>query len=355
MKRISSTWLGLAAISCLILTVTADSVTKCGNSGDSSYYNSTTLPYVFYNNPWGNDGSGYSCITGATTARDDFYQSFDYLRQTHGIFRFLTLGVGIPQVKNNGTAFDATWRWTNNSDKVHAYPHFKLDSSLYPLSIKELAAIDFGGTWAVNVSSAINDTAQERLQALDDDDVQYNVALDMFLDANASQATQTCHMGIDGSSPDKDQFVVGDTRFFLFHGTNDQNQTVFSWLAETNLTTTGNASSTDFSPLVHYLWQFDFMPADLYLGTVQFGTETYHASPDEVLFRATDYSLGLSRNESQNLAELNKVDAVSVPSQVPTMERFKSGAAAAAAVGTMNWLLLICVWAAGFVLLDGIW
>ncbi|KAL2437155.1 hypothetical protein ABEF95_016617 [Exophiala dermatitidis] len=337
MKRISSTWLGLAAISCLILTVTADSVTKCGNSGDSSYYNSTTLPYVFYNNPWGNDGSGYSCIT----------------------------------VKNNGTAFDATWRWTNNSDKVHAYPHFKLDSSLYPLSIKELAAIDFGGTWAVNVSSAINDTAQERLQALDDDDVQYNVALDMFLDANASQATSDLPqyeimvwlsysydvypVGIDGSSPDKDQFVVGDTRFFLFHGTNDQNQTVFSWLAETNLTTTGNASSTDFSPLVHYLWQFDFMPADLYLGTVQFGTETYHASPDEVLFRATDYSLGLSRNESQNLAELNKVDAVSVPSQVPTMERFKSGAAAAAAVGTMNWLMLICVWAAGFVLLDGIW
>lgn len=143
-------------------------------------------------------------------------------------FRFLTLGVGIPQVKNNGTAFDATWRWTNNSDKVHAYPHFKLDSSLYPLSIKELAAIDFQGTWAVNVSSAINDTAQERLQALDDDDVQYNVALDMFLDATASQATSDLPqyeimvwlsysydvypVGIDSSSPDKDQFVVGDTR-----------------------------------------------------------------------------------------------------------------------------------------------
>jgi hypothetical protein len=73
----------------LFVTITghviAESVTKCGNYGDSSYYNSTTLPYVcewafrmmwggtplglhltidsVYNNPWGNDGSGYSCIT----------------------------------------------------------------------------------------------------------------------------------------------------------------------------------------------------------------------------------------------------------------------------------------------------
>jgi hypothetical protein len=34
----------------LLATITghviAESVTKCGNYGDSSYYNSTTLPYV---------------------------------------------------------------------------------------------------------------------------------------------------------------------------------------------------------------------------------------------------------------------------------------------------------------------
>ncbi|EXJ93927.1 hypothetical protein A1O1_02320 [Capronia coronata CBS 617.96] len=332
MKWTESAWPALAVLF-LTLQVGAQSVTKCGNTGDTSYYNSTTLPYVFYNNPWGNDGSGFSCIT----------------------------------VKNNGTAFDATWRWINNSDSVHAYPHFKLDSPLYPLSVRELAAVDFEGTWGLNVTSAANDTDQQRLQALDDNYVQYNVALDMFLDANASQASadlpgyeimvwlsysyDVYPVGIDKSSPDKDQYIIGDTRFFLFSGTNSQNQTVFSWLPEHNLT----ASNADYSPLIHYLWQFNFMPADIYLGTVQFGTETYHAT-SEVLFRATNYTLSLDRNRTQDLSQspLQRVDTVSVPTQVPTMDRFKSLSAPRLCGGnSISWLA--GVWSVAFIWLTVVW
>jgi hypothetical protein len=114
----------------------------------------------------------------------------------------------------------------------------------------------------------------------------------------------------------------GVLRSFLFHGNNTQNQTVFSWLPETNLTTV----DADYSPLIHYLWQFGFVPKDIYLGTLQFGTEQFHAT-NEVLFRAANYSLGLSRNTSEVFADLESVKPVAVPSQVPTMDRFKTSGA----------------------------
>ncbi|KIV87957.1 hypothetical protein PV10_09234 [Exophiala mesophila] len=298
--------------------VVAESVTKCGNTGLESYYNSTTLPYVFYNNPWGNDGSGFSCIT----------------------------------VKNNGTAFDSTWRWLNNSDKVHAYPHFKLDSPLYPLLVEDLASVDFTGDFSINVTSAVGESPEAREEALTDEDVQYNVALDMFLDANETQAMaelpayeimiwmsysyRVYPVGIDTSTPDKDQFIVNGTRFFLFHGNNTQGQTVFSWLPEHNLT----HASGDYSPLIHYLWQFDFMPSDLYLGTIQFGTEEFH-SQSEVLFSAGNYSLGISENQELQVSQLEAPKPVPVPDQVPTMKRFETQNSAGPATQTQLFFTII--------------
>jgi hypothetical protein len=80
----------------------------------------------------------------------------------------------------------------------------------------------------------------------------------------------------------------------------------------------------DYSPLIHYLWQFDYMPRDAFLGTLQFGTETFHAV-DEVLFRATNYSLAIARDDHLQWTGLKKPKTVSVPTQVPTVDsRFKS-------------------------------
>jgi hypothetical protein len=132
------------------------------------------------------------------------------------------------QVNNNGTSFDATWKWRNNSEDVHAYPHFKLDSPLYPLQLGELSSIDFSCMFGVNVTSAYNESQEQRVQSLDDSDVQYNIALDMFLDSNSTNAMGTLPhyeimiwlsysyhvypVGISTSNPDKDQFILGDTR-----------------------------------------------------------------------------------------------------------------------------------------------
>ncbi|KEF58945.1 uncharacterized protein A1O9_03788 [Exophiala aquamarina CBS 119918] len=200
----------------------------------------------------------------------------------------------------------------------------------------ELSAVEFTGDWGVNVTSALGENTKTRQQALNDNNVQYNVALGMFLDANETQAQadlphyevmvwlsysyNVYPVGIDTSSLDKDQYIVNGTRFFLYHGNNTQGQTVCSWLPENNLTHT----SGDFSPLVHYLWQFNFMPQNIYLGTIQFGTETFHAT-SEVSFSAGNYSLSISHDENLQVPKLEAPKLVKIPDQVPTMARFESG------------------------------
>jgi hypothetical protein len=90
--------------------------------------------------------------------------------------------------------------------------------------------LDFSADFGVNVTAAYNDTTDEqRTRALDASDVQYNVALDMFLDPNATTAATAdlpryevmiwlsysygvYPVGIDGSSPGKEQYMIGDTR-----------------------------------------------------------------------------------------------------------------------------------------------
>lgn len=80
----------------------------------------------------------------------------------------------------------------------------------------------------MNITSAAEENAESRTRALDENDVQFNVALDMFLDSDPEQAlTELPHyeimiwlsysydvypVGIDTSTPDKEQYVLGDTR-----------------------------------------------------------------------------------------------------------------------------------------------
>lgn len=65
------------------------------------------------------------------------------------------------------------------------------------------------------------------------------------------------------------------------------------------------------------------MPKDVYLGTLQFGTEQFHAT-EEVLFRAGNYSFNLAQNKSQVFTDLSSVSPIAVPTQVPTTSRFES-------------------------------
>lgn len=92
------------------------------------------------------------------------------------------------------------------------------------------------------------------------------------------------------------------------------------------------------------------MPQDVYLGTIQFGTETFHAT-SEVLFSAGNYSLSIGQDENLQVAPLEAPKPVKVPSQVPTMARFDSRASAGvvvyrwevlAALGLVTLFMLQC-------------
>ncbi len=76
----------------------------------------------------------------------------------------------------------------------------------------------------------------------------------------------------------------------LYTGPNGAGQTVFSWLAQTNLTSFHN----DISPLFNYLVDHNLLPTSAYLGSVQFGTETFHATAN-VTFTASNFALDLEK------------------------------------------------------------
>jgi xyloglucan-specific endo-beta-1,4-glucanase len=83
----------------------------------------------------------------------------------------------------------------------------------------------------------------------------------------------------------------------LYTGPNGNGQTVFTWLAGSNITT----FSKDISPLFNYLTQHDLLPNTTYLGIVQFGTETFH-STSNVTFSASDFSMKVVQGEKKSMA-----------------------------------------------------
>lgn len=71
-------------------------------------------------------------------------------------------------------------------------------------------------------------------------------------------------------------------------GANKNGQYVYSWFAPENI----DSFDADISPLLHYLWRNDYLDDTDYLGTVQFGTETFH-SVSNVTFSARNFSMSV--------------------------------------------------------------
>lgn len=87
----------------------------------------------------------------------------------------------------------------------------------------------------------------------------------------------------------------------LFTGNNSNGQIVHSWVANKTLTT----FDMDFAPLLGFLSARNMVPTDVYLGTVQFGTETFSAS-SQVNFTVTSYeaSMRSTKGKSEGTASV---------------------------------------------------
>lgn len=75
----------------------------------------------------------------------------------------------------------------------------------------------------------------------------------------------------------------------MYNGPNNNGQQVFTWVASTNTT----SFSGDLSPGIKYLWQNDLIPEKNFLGVVQFGTETLHAT-EYVTFTASNVGIDVT-------------------------------------------------------------
>lgn len=76
----------------------------------------------------------------------------------------------------------------------------------------------------------------------------------------------------------------------LYTGRNSRGTNVYTWVSPSNETN----FDEDISPLLQYLWRNKLVSADVRLGLVEFGSETYH-SAGNVTFSARDLSMSLRK------------------------------------------------------------
>lgn len=94
----------------------------------------------------------------------------------------------------------------------------------------------------------------------------------------------------------------------LSTGNNSNGQIVHSWIANKTLT----AFDMDFAPLLDFLSQQNMVPADVYLGTVQFGTETF-AALGEVNFTVTSFEASIMDMNGKSEGSATVGDAAAGP------------------------------------------
>lgn len=249
----------------------ASSAASKGNvvlCGQYDTHLSSVSDYTFSTNEWGDDGSGGQCIS----------------------------------VSSDDSVFNATWQWSKNPTVVHSFPNIRLNSTLLPIQLSDLAALEIAASWSMAPSSS-------NVQDLAAIDAAANVVVDMFLDPDPTKANSTTlpkyevmvwigslgdkrPIGFSSSIKHPPTFSLNSSSFILYSGANDNGQFVYSWWSPVNLSN----FNQDISPLLHFLWRHDYISESNYLGTVQFGTETFH-STSNVTFSARDYRLNVAAGQ----------------------------------------------------------
>ncbi|EFQ26867.1 endoglucanase, partial [Colletotrichum graminicola M1.001] len=248
-----------------IVAANAGDVNLCGQS---DWWNATDVPYSFNNNAWGNDSSGYQCLS----------------------------------VHDSGRSFSVAYKWTGDASLVKGYPYMKAHPTRLPVQLWNVTQLQVTGSWQTFVTGKEKASADEQAKAFDDVSLYANVAVDMFLSDNRENSTMVGApieimiwpwwtptvkpLGWGESTPDKDTVTIDGTPFSLYHGWNDGGQHVFSWLAHTNLTKT----DADYGPLLQYIWKRGMLSGALWLGQLELGTEIKHAMGD-MHFEASNYTL----------------------------------------------------------------
>lgn len=303
--------LWLSACWSAALSHVEDGVAPQTNSAKQSLYSFVMLiPGSVANRHRGNDSSGYQCLS----------------------------------VIDGGSSFTVTYLWTGHGDLVKSFPHMKVHPSRLPVQLWNVSRLDFAADWSIDVASAASTAPGALVVAYDNIGLRANVAVDMFLSDDALNATQhrppieimiwpwftpsVKPLGWAESRPDIDKVEIDGVSFSLYHGWNDRQQHVFSWLAERNLTST----DADYGPLLKYLWEEGLLSGALYVGQLEFGTEIMFAG-EEVVFSAQNYDLQIIRQGDPD-DNITTASSSSRASATPTSGGPGSGVASVSASAT---------------------
>lgn len=87
-----------------------------------------------------------------------------------------------PPDQINSTAFSATWAWDKSINSVHSYPNAYLESSVLPLQLMNLSSLVVDVDWSYKTANSDESVGHV---------ASANVAVDMFVDGDPTQANST--------------------------------------------------------------------------------------------------------------------------------------------------------------------
>ncbi|KAK3344522.1 concanavalin A-like lectin/glucanase domain-containing protein [Lasiosphaeria hispida] len=256
---------------------------------------------TFCANAWNSDGKGYQCL----------------------------------EIGDDQQSFVATSHWTSLPVYiVHSYPHVKLGSPHFPLQFHDIASLHVDAEWGMRRDAGSSAEPNFTLDAdgLTKSRCTANVAFDIWADLDPAHAANESvagfeimiWLGVFGSvqplgwdnktSGTRQRLRLGDNSFTLFVGSGSAGHSTFTWMPDTNYT----RISHDLSPLVQYLWNNNLVPAEAYVGTVGFGSESFF-SLDPVNFSAQSLSLNVT---SKSNASSFSCDSLAGKHQPPSLSSF---------------------------------
>jgi hypothetical protein len=182
---------------------------------------------------------------------------------------------------------------------VHAFPNIKIDEDgSFPIQISQVANININSEWNYFVGDADQATVPTVLDtgALEGVLANTNVAIDMFLDADASKATNTeeaeyevmvwlatfgpATQPIGLKEGPRMVATINSTTFNLYYGVNGLGQTVLTWSATAPVTNFVG----DIAPLIQQDFSaFNGPSTSDHLGYVAFGSEALSSSSNITL------------------------------------------------------------------------
>ncbi|KGO71233.1 Glycoside hydrolase, family 12 [Penicillium italicum] len=206
----------------------------------------------------------------------------------NGLCMNITTLVNQTYAAQTAPEFSITWQFNPGPETapVHGYPNVRVDDVL-PKEMDKITELNLDMSWTYGVGDTT--AASTDVQALAKENLATNVAIDMFLDADADTAKNGTQAKFEvmvwfwmsnveaqphgWGHPVINRTLEG-TEFTLYAGKNDNEQYVLSWVTESIL----EKFTGDIYPLITDLYNLEgseYPAKDDYLGSLSFGTEVY--------------------------------------------------------------------------------